>query len=365
MLKRFPWGYSLGPSEVTKMNSEKPGRIRAWVTELRLPFLTGSIMPIILGTIIAWNETHGFYLDLFLLTLIAGVCLHLGANVSNDYFDHLNRTDDINVDYIRPFSGGARMIQEGLLTPRAVLAGSLVLFAIAGVIGLYLFSIRGIVLLVLGGIGAFSGFFYTAPPFRFVTRGIGEIFIGLNFGVLMTFGAFYVQNPVIIPEPIVASLPLAILITAVLFINQFPDSKADEAAGKRTLVVRLGPRGAATGYFVLAFSVYVAVMLGVGLMLLTMSSMLVVAIVPLAVLGSRTALAHYSSPTGLIPAYAATVTNHLLTGVALSVANLLDGIAAQPWMYLAAGIVLFAVSVALAEKIASVPVPPTPTDFAQ
>ncbi|MFX0056258.1 MAG: prenyltransferase, partial [Candidatus Hermodarchaeota archaeon] len=224
---------------------EKPSRLKIWMLEMRLPFLTASITPVLLGTAMAWGMHGIFLLDLFLLTLVVGVCLHLGANISNDYFDHISTADDINVEYVRPFTGGSRMIQLGWLSPREVLAGSFVAFGIAAIIGLYLAFTRDMLLLVFGIVGAASGFFYTAPPFRFVSRGFGEVFIGLNFGVLMVLGSYYVQVLVLAWEPVIASLPIAFLITAVLYINEFPDATADEAAGKLTIVVRLGKRRAA------------------------------------------------------------------------------------------------------------------------
>ncbi|MGD9382376.1 MAG: prenyltransferase, partial [Candidatus Thorarchaeota archaeon] len=171
---------------------EKPSKLKIWMLEMRLPFLTASITPVLLGTAMAWGM-HGVFLwDIFLLTLVVGVCLHLGSNISNDYFDHVSTTDDINVEYVRPFTGGSRMIQLGWLSPREVLAGSFVAFGIAVVIGLYLAFSRDMLLLAFGIVGAASGFFYTAPPFRFVSRGYGEAFIGLNFGVLMVLGSYYI-----------------------------------------------------------------------------------------------------------------------------------------------------------------------------
>ncbi|MHA1909269.1 MAG: UbiA family prenyltransferase, partial [Candidatus Thorarchaeota archaeon] len=230
---------------------KKPSKAKIWLLEIRAPFLTAAIVPVLLGTAIAWATTGILLLDVFLLALIAGVCLHIGANVSNDYFDHtsdLSGSDDINVEFIRPFTGGSRMIQLGWLSPREVLAGSFVFFAIAGIIGLYLAITRDLFILVLGIIGAGSGFFYTAPPFRFVKRGIGEIFIGLNFGVLMTFGAYFVQSLDFVWEPIIASVPVALLIAGVLYINEFADFKADRDSGKKTIVVRLGRASASKGY---------------------------------------------------------------------------------------------------------------------
>ncbi|NHJ15064.1 MAG: 1,4-dihydroxy-2-naphthoate octaprenyltransferase [Candidatus Thorarchaeota archaeon] len=311
------------------MSNQGMSKQKAWLAEMRLPFLTGSIIPVVLGAAIAWGRYQAFTLDLFLLTLVAGVCLHLGANISNDYFDHTeddSGTDDVNIEFIRPFSGGSRMIQSGYLSPREVLTGALVFFAIAGLIGLYLAFIRGIIILILGIIGACSGFFYTAPPFRLVKRGIGEVFIGLNFGILMVLGAFYVQVPIIELEPIIASLPIALLITAILYINQFPDYIADKTADKRTLVVRLGRRKASRGYAVLMLGVYLALFLGGVFDIIAWQSYIGLSSFPLAIVGIIFAFRFYDEPTKMVPANIATIQTHLLTGVFMIFGYILLGL---------------------------------------
>ncbi len=304
-------------------------KAKTWLLEIRAPFLTGSITPVLLGTAIAWAMRGVFLPDVFILTLIAGVCLHIAANVSNDYFDHTeNRTgsDDINVDYVRPFTGGSRMIQLGLLSPRAVLVGSFVFFGIAGVIGLYLSITRSWLILLLGLIGAGSGFFYTAPPFRLVKRGIGEVFIGLNFGVLLTFGAYYVQALDIVLEPIVASIPVALLIAGILYINEFPDFTADRDAGKRTIVVRLGRARAAKGYAIIIIATFLSIIIPVFLQLIPVECLLTLTLLPIGYVGVHTALREFDNTMRLIPANAATITLHLLTTVFLTVAYVLSGL---------------------------------------
>jgi len=308
-------------------SNEKPSKARIWLREIRAPFLTAAIVPVLLGTAIAWATRGVLILDVFLLTLIAGVCLHIGANVSNDYFDHtadMTGSDDINVEFIGPFTGGSRMIQLGYLSPREVLAGSFVFFAIAGIIGVYLALTRDLFILVLGIIGAGSGFFYTAPPFRFVKRGIGEIFIGLNFGVLMTFGAYFVQAIDFAWEPIIASIPIALLIAGVLYINEFADFKADRDSGKRTMVVRLGRARAAKGYVALIIVVFIWNPVFVFMQLMAIESLLMLTLIPLGVVGIRTSLRAYDNPPHLVPANVATILMHLLVGLFMSVGYILN-----------------------------------------
>ncbi len=325
---------------------EKPSKLKAWIMELRAPFLTASIIPVILGTAVAWYEVSVFFFDYFILTLIAGVCLHLGANVSNDYFDHSEDetgTDDINVEFIRPFTGGSRTIQLGYLSPREVFIGAMVFFAIGGLIGLYLAYQRGIIIIVLGVIGAGSGFFYTAPPFRFVKRGIGEVFIGLNFGVLMVLGAYYVQTMELKITPILYSLPIAILISAILYINEFPDYRADRGAGKRTIVVRLGKKRASRGYAFLMLCTYLSILLPIAFSYTTIWVLYSFITLPLAAIGVGTAWKYYDEIPRLVPANVATVMVHLLVGLFMSFAFIVANLNLDVFFITVIGAVMFGI----------------------
>jgi len=327
-----------------EISLEKPSRLRVWLAEMRAPFLTAAIVPVILGTCVAWASTGIFLLDVFILTLIAGISVHIGANISNDYYDHVSGTDDINIEFVRPFTGGSRMIQRGWMTPREVFIEAMVFFVLGGGIGIYLAYTRGIEVLILGIIGIGSGFFYTAPPFRLVSRGYGEVFIGLNFGVLMTLGAYFVQTQVLAWEAVYPSLPIAILITAVLYINEFPDHDADRDAGKRTIVVRLGRQRAAKGYVILMGSVYLSILIPIALSLTNWYTILGLATLPAAFMGSRYALTHYDQSLQLIPAYASTVFNHLFTGLFLSLSYLLIGLVRPSMCILIWGIACLIIS---------------------
>ncbi|MCR4437503.1 MAG: 1,4-dihydroxy-2-naphthoate octaprenyltransferase [bacterium] len=294
------------------------GKFGAFLAELRAPFFTASILPVVLGTTIAWVREEVCDRLLFGLALLGGVLLHAGTNVINDYFDHLTGADERNCDFVRPFTGGSRLIQSGRLTPKEVLGEAIVLYALACLIGLYLLFRVGYGVLVLGGIGLLSGFFYTFPPLALVSCGLGELAIGLNFGTLMTLGAYYVQTRHTAWEPVVASLPLAVLIAAVVFINQFQDADADATVGKRHWVVRLGRERAAHVYAMMLVFSYVAVVGGVVAGLLPWPVLLVLVTVPLAARAIKVARAYHSVPQALTPANGATIMIHAAVGVLLS-----------------------------------------------
>ena len=335
----------------------RPGLVKIWLRELRLPFLTATLVPVLLGTAIAWMRTGAFNLLYFVLALIAAACLHFAANVSNDYFDYKSGADQQNL-YPNPFSGGSRVIQDGLLSPRAVLAGSFVFFGIAVAIGFYFYLQLGIIIVALGLIGAASGFFYTAPPVRLVSRGIGEVFIGLNFGILMTLGSFYVQTAVLDWEPIFASIPVALLISAVLYINEFPDYEGDKAAGKYTVVVRLGRARAAKGYVVLLLLTYASIILPVFLGYVHEYMLLGLMTIPLAIYASRVALRFHDTPMRMLPANAGTIMTHLFTGLFLTAAYIVAGLSLPVEFLYLTTIIMFLIVAALLRKLMQPPPAP-------
>jgi 1,4-dihydroxy-2-naphthoate octaprenyltransferase len=294
--------------------------------ELRAPFFTASIVPVLLGAAVAWSNTGHFEFLAFVLTLIAGVCLHAGTNVANDYFDHKSGNDEINVEFIRPFTGGSRLIQKGLLSPRTVLTEAIVLFAIGGVIGIYLAVTKGPAILVLGVVGAFCGFFYTAPPVNIAARGIGELVVGVNFGILMTLGSYYVQARQFSETAFLASLPVAILIADVLYINEFPDLAADKAVGKNHIVARLGKEKAVWGYLILTLAAYLSILIPVATRSIPPYCLLSVITLPLAMRAINVAIINYRDSAKLAPANAATILIHALTGILVAVGFILDRI---------------------------------------
>ncbi len=295
------------------------------VRELRAEFLPASVLPVLLGTAIALARTGAFDAPAFALTLAAVVLVHLGTNVSNDYFDHRSGNDELNTQFVRPFTGGSRLIQDRLISPRAVLALSIVLLSLAVAAGAALAALRGPYILLLGAIGVASGLFYVAPPLRLASRGFGEIFIGLNFGVLCVMGAYYVQAGTITGESLVASLPLAVLIAAVVFINEFQDMSADARVGKRTLVVRLGPAKASRLYCVLMAAAFAPIIAGAAAGLLPPLTLVALAAAPFAFRAAAVARRRYASPKELAPANALTIVTHALVGALLVAAYFVAG----------------------------------------
>jgi 1,4-dihydroxy-2-naphthoate octaprenyltransferase len=301
-------------------------KIQIWLGAVRAPFFTAVLVPVLLASVMAWVEGAPLQLGYFFLTLIAAVFMHAGTNVINDYADHLSRCDEINKDFQRPFTGGSRSIQKGLLSPRQTLIGALCFFAASTILGLLLVYLRGLPILYLGLIGTFCGIFYTLPPFNIVARGFGELIVGLCFGVLMMLGAYYVQAQTFSLAVVVASLPSTLLIAGVLYINEFPDWAADEASGKRHLVVRMGRQRAVYGYYAILAATYLSIVIGVSTQILTPWALLGLLTIPMAIKAIKVAHANFADPAKLVPANAATVGIHLMTGLLMTVGYMVKGI---------------------------------------
>ncbi|MEK7848956.1 MAG: prenyltransferase, partial [Chloroflexota bacterium] len=178
----------------------------------------------------------------------------------------------------------------------------------------------------LGVEGVLSAFFYTGRPFYWAKRGVGELLVGLNFGPLMALGAYYVQTGAFSWAPVVAAVPIGLLIAAVLFINEFPDYEADKAVGKRTWVVRLGLRRAVLPFAVVMAVANLTVIAGIALDYLPVAAVLALVALPASVMAIRYAAAHYSRSFDLAPANALTITGHLAVGLALTWAFAWQGV---------------------------------------
>jgi 1,4-dihydroxy-2-naphthoate octaprenyltransferase len=300
-----------------------------WVIKVRAPFFTAAAMPVLLGTALAWAREGQFTWWTFLLALVGAVCLQAGTNMTNDYFDHRWGSDEINTEFANPFTGGSRLIQMGLVEPKEMLWQGLGFFLVGSLIGLFLAFTRSWAVLWLGVTGVFCGIFYTAPPFRLARTGFGELVVGLCFGPFPALGAYVVQTGTLSWEPIIASLPVMLLIALVLWINEFQDAPADAAVGKTHLVVRLGRRRSALIFGILLALVYVSLAAGVLLDGVTPFALAGLLTVPLAAKAYRVARVHYDHPQKLTPANALTIRTHLLTGVLVSLGYAVQGVLTQ------------------------------------
>ena len=295
-------------------------RVLLYVRVLRLPFLSASLTPVMLGAAYGRFLTGSLEAGMLGWALLGTALINLTANTANDYFDHLSHTDERNSEFVRPFTGGSRLIQEGLLSPAEVLAVSLACAGAAAAVGFWLTLRGGMPVLLLGVLGMGLGFFYTAPPVRFASRGLGEPVIALAVGILPVVGSCYLQTGRMDWRAVVVALPVASLVTAIILINEFPDAAADGSTGRRTWVVRFGSKVAMRIYAILmtCWAPALAAAVAAGLCP-PLTLVALVALIP-AVLAVAIAEKRKSTPGLLAPAIVLTILSHLLAGLLMAAA---------------------------------------------
>lgn len=250
----IPW--QPRPAEPRAEESPVQRVIRIWWQAARPFSFTAATIPVLLGTAVAAYQ--GFFnLGYFVLTLIGSVALQAGTNMINDYYDHLKGADNEHSLGI----GGAIQRQE--LTPRQVFWGGIAAFALGSVIGLYLVSVTGPFILVLGILSVLAGFFYTAGPAALAYIGLGEITVFIFMGPVIVVGAYYVQAGSVGWDTVLAALPVGFLVAAILHANNLRDLESDAAIGKRTLATILGRARANVEYYILVGGTYASLLLTV------------------------------------------------------------------------------------------------------
>jgi 1,4-dihydroxy-2-naphthoate octaprenyltransferase len=288
-----------------------------YIKAMRLPFLTGSLIPVVLAAALGFQ--HG-YLDIMRLVLVLfGVgCLHLGANLINDYYDDPG-SDRINL-HPTPFSGGSRVIQDELMDAKTVWGMSMGFFVLGTAAGVLLALTGRPFVAVIGLMGFLAGYLYSASPASLMSRGLGEITIFLAFGPLITWGTYYVMSGLLTWEAFILGVPLGLLITAVIWINQFPDYEADRDAGKINCVVRLGRDRSRFIYSLLMLGPYAVVLLWVLIRSGAWPYLAVILTIPIALKAIKILSAHYETYDEIIPAQALTIQTHLALGLVFTAA---------------------------------------------
>ena len=309
------------PLEPTPERLRNP--VLRYLLATRPAFLTITLAGCLLGIATAWHDGIAFSGWAATATLVLALLAHACVNVLNDYYDHLNGTDENNANRVFPFTGGSRFIQNGVLSPSQTLIYGLLLFALVITGGLWLITQSGPGLFWIGLAGLFIGWAYSGTPLKLNSRGWGEICVTAGF-VLVVAGADFVQRGTFAALPWVAGLPYALLTTNILFINQFPDREADRQAGKHHWVVRLTPERAAQVYGWIAFAA-AAWLAG----LVALDRLPVLALVSLAGVAPVVPAWRYlkrfcSQPRELAPAIKATILAAHLHAILLAVALILE-----------------------------------------
>jgi 1,4-dihydroxy-2-naphthoate polyprenyltransferase len=286
----------------------------------RLPFLTGSVFPVAMAAALAYCHDHEFNFLRFGLTALGVAALQCGANLINDYYDSFG-SDPLNRN-VTPFSGGSRVIQNGLMSQGAVKTMAYMLFAVGAGCGLALIYLGRPWVALIGIMGLAAALFYSASPMQLMSGGLGEGLIFLAFGPLLSWGAYYVQTGRLALVGAMVSLPLAFLITAIIWINEFPDLEADIAAAKHHLVARLGLKLSRWVYAGLMLAPFLS--LFVLMELLHLPDLIIAGLMPLPLAWRAVRLVFRTENTDpeFVAAQALTIQTHFFMGLSLTLALL-------------------------------------------
>jgi 1,4-dihydroxy-2-naphthoate octaprenyltransferase len=234
--------------------SAHPGRARAWLLAARPATLPAAITPVLVGTAAGVAEAP-FRAAPFLAALLASILIQIGTNLANDYFDFKKGADTVER------LGPVRVTQSGLIAPERVRLATILTFALAALVGLYLVAVGGWPILVIGLFSIASGVLYTGGPWPLGYHGLGEVFVFIFFGLVAVAGSAFLQTGAFSQAALVAGAAVGCLVTAIIVVNNLRDIDTDRQAGKRTLAVRLGPRATRIEYLALLGLAYLVPLL--------------------------------------------------------------------------------------------------------
>src|SRR5438067_7702396 len=274
---------SLKVTQPDSRNTKPTPSWKVWVKTARPFSLTATISPVLVGTAVAAYDGT-FHLVNFLITLFSSLFLQIGANYFNEYFDYRYGLDSLES------LGASTVIFRNEMTEAQVLAGGIGSFVIAALLGVLLIYFVGPAILLFGLAGIATAYFYSAWPFKFASRGLGDIMVYLAMGLLMTWGAYYVQIPHWSWRAFAASVPVGFLVTAILNMNNVRDYQEDLAVQKRTLPVRFGQVFGQRYHAALLLGSYIAVSIFALVGLLPLYSLIVWLTFPLAFKNVRAVL---------------------------------------------------------------------------
>jgi 1,4-dihydroxy-2-naphthoate octaprenyltransferase len=226
--------------------------MRIWLMAARPRTLPAAIAPVLVGSAAAVQWVgHLPRWGAFIAALVGSIFIQIGTNLANDYSDARRGAD--TTDRLGP----VRVTSAGLVTPQRVLRATWIAFAIAVACGIYLATVAGVVILVIGAVSIAAGVLYTGGPRPYGYAGLGEVFVFLFFGLVAVNGSYYVQVEQLDALPLGLSIAIGFLATAILVVNNVRDLETDRRAGKMTLAVRMGRANAVVLYRLLVLGAFV------------------------------------------------------------------------------------------------------------
>ncbi len=223
-------------------------RVKHWITAIRPKTLSIAVVPVLVGSSLAWSQTGQVHWLVILAALTSATLIQVGTNLHNDAADFEKGTDD-------PTSrlGPPRVTAEGWLSAEQVREGAKFSFSLAGIVGSYLIWVGGWPIAVVGVASIAAGVAYTGGPRPIAYTGFGEFFVLLFFGLVAVTVIYYLQAKEVTLPALLVGLMVGMPAAAVLVVNNYRDLENDRRVGKNTLAVRLGRPASRIEYALLMF----------------------------------------------------------------------------------------------------------------
>lgn len=311
-----PGASSAPAGPLSAVRPATPGPLRVWWLAIRPKTLPAAVASVIVGTVLAWYD-GGVNAGPALAALLIAVLLQIGSNLANDVYD-----DERGADTAERL-GPTRVTQAGLLSRAQVKAGMKTVLGLAFVLGLYLTWVSGPLVLVLGVAAIAAAVAYTGGPWPLGYHGLGEVFVFLFFGVLAVVGTYWVQTGTTSAAAWLMAVPVGLLITAILVVNNLRDIEQDRTVGKHTIAVRIGARATRIEYLAYILGAYACVAVGVATALLPALALASWLSAPLAAFSTRVVFTAEGRP--LNRALALTGQTTLVFGVLFALGMLAAG----------------------------------------
>lgn len=251
------------------------GWLASWWRAVRPYAFPASVTPVLVGSAAAYHDGR-FHPGLFLIALAGAMCIHAATNLVNDYYDYVR-----GVDAGQPIGPGGA-IQQGYLSPSAVLRGAMVLFAVSALLGVYLIALRGWPIVVVGVLSVLAGYTYTGGPLPLGYVGLGDVVVFVFMGLVAVAATYFVHTGALAPIAIWTALPVAALVDGILVVNNLRDIANDRAKGKRTLATVIGAAATRMHYALLLVFAYGSVAAGVAIGALPAPALLMMLSLPAA-----------------------------------------------------------------------------------
>lgn len=271
------------------MNHEKPSPLQIWWLAIRPRTLPAAASGVVMGSALAWKD-GSFQLLPALAALLVALLLQIGSNVANDVYDFERGADAVERH------GPVRVTQARLLTPAQVKRGMWMIFALAALCGLYLAYVRGWIIILVGLAAILSAIAYTGGPFPLGYHGLGDIFVFIFFGLVAVMGTYYVQTGSLDAAAVWMSIPVGLIITAILVVNNLRDFENDRAAGKQTLAVLMGSNASRIEYLLCLGIAYLIIPPLILLDIIPAAALLVWLSLPVAIKSARIVITQEGRP---------------------------------------------------------------------